>query len=231
MTRGKIKLEYIANDAERKASFKKRKKGLLNKAHELCTLCGVQACAIIYSSYEPEPTVWPSELDAQHVISRFRALPEMEQTQRMFNQESYTDQKIRKSQEQAQKLQREKKIKDLEILMHQCMAGLLNLQNVPPNYTTEMGRLADQRKQDILARMEELQKIGVVNPQMEGNHVMNFPLVNPGSEVGFGWGNVPYGFDNTDHPGPSFSTPPGNTNAGSSSNPPENDAPGPSFRN
>ncbi|KAL2461370.1 Agamous-like MADS-box protein AGL80 [Abeliophyllum distichum] len=182
-------------------------------------------------SYEPEPTVWPSELDAQHVISRFRALPEMEQTQRMFNQESYTDQRIRKSQEQAQKLQRENKIKDIEILMHQCMAGLLNLQNVPPNYTTEMGRLADQRKQDILARMEELQKIGVVNPQMEGKQVMNFPLVNPGSEVGFGWGNVPYGFDNTDHPGPSFSTPPGNTNAGSSSNPPENDAPGPSFRN
>ncbi|KAL2458382.1 MADS-box transcription factor family protein [Abeliophyllum distichum] len=74
MTRGKIKLEYIANDAERKASFKKRKKGLLNKVHELCTLCGVQACAIIYSSYEPEPTVWPSELDAQHVISRFRGI-------------------------------------------------------------------------------------------------------------------------------------------------------------
>ncbi|KAL2466570.1 S1 motif domain-containing protein [Abeliophyllum distichum] len=182
-------------------------------------------------SYEPEPTVWPSELDAQHVISRFRALPEMEQTQRMFNQESYTDQRIRKSQEQAQKLQRENKIKDIEILMHQCMAGLLNLQKVPPNYTTEMGRLADQRKQDILARMEELQRIGVVNPQMEGNQVMNFPLVNPGSKVGFGWGNVPYGFDNTDHPGPSFSIPPGNTNAGSSSNPPENDAPGPSFRN
>ncbi|KAL2458377.1 Agamous-like MADS-box protein AGL80 [Abeliophyllum distichum] len=135
----------------------------------------------------------------------------MEQTQRMFNQESYTDQRIRKSQEQAQKLQRENKIKDIEILMHQCMAGLLNLRNVPPNYTTEMGRL--------------------VNPQMEGNQVMNFPLVNPGSEVGFGWGNVPYGFDNTDHPGPSFSIPPGNTNAGSSSNPPENDAPGPSFRN
>ncbi|KAL2478579.1 agamous-like MADS-box protein AGL80 [Forsythia ovata] len=109
----------------------------------------------------------------------------------------------------------------MEILMHQCMAGLLNLQNVPPNYMTEMGRLADQKKQDILARMEELQKTGVVNSQMEGNQVMNFPSVNPSLEVGFGWG----------HPGPSFSTQPGNTNAGTSSNPPENDAPGPSFRN
>ncbi|KAL2478577.1 agamous-like MADS-box protein AGL80 [Forsythia ovata] len=119
----------------------------------------------------------------------------------------------------------------MEILMHQCMAGLLNLQNVPPNYMTEMGRLADQKKQDILARMEELQKTGVVNSQMEGNQVMNFPSVNPSLEVGFGWGNVPYGFDYTGHPGPSFSTQPGNTNAGTSSNPPENDAPGPSFRN
>ncbi|KAL2471346.1 MADS-box domain-containing protein [Abeliophyllum distichum] len=48
MTRGKLKFEYISNDSERKASFRKRKKGLLNKAHELCALCGVEACAIIF---------------------------------------------------------------------------------------------------------------------------------------------------------------------------------------
>ncbi|KAL2461373.1 MADS-box transcription factor family protein [Abeliophyllum distichum] len=111
MTRGKIKLEYIANVAEWKGSFKKRKMGLLNKVHELCTLCGVEACAIIYSAYEPEPTVWPSPLDAQQLISRFQELPEMEQTPRMFNQESYTDKRIRKSQEQAQKAAEEEQNK------------------------------------------------------------------------------------------------------------------------
>ncbi|KAL2488959.1 hypothetical protein Fot_42251 [Forsythia ovata] len=54
---------------------------------------------------------------------------------------------------------------------------------------------------------------------MKENKVLNFPLVNPSLDDGFGWGNVPYGFDNTSHPGPSFSTPLRNTNAGTSSNP------------
>ncbi|KAL2489019.1 hypothetical protein Fot_42311 [Forsythia ovata] len=54
---------------------------------------------------------------------------------------------------------------------------------------------------------------------MKENKVLNFPLVNPSLDDGFGWGNVPYGFDNTGHPGPSFSTPLRNTNAGTSSNP------------
>ncbi|KAL2520692.1 Uncharacterized protein Fot_24615 [Forsythia ovata] len=126
----------------------------------------------------------------------------------------------------------------MEILMHQCMAGLLNLQNVPRNYMTEMGRLADQKMQDIVARMEELQKIGAVNSQMGGNQVQNFPLVNSSLQAGFGWGNVPYGFRNTGPSGPNFSTPPGNTNAGTSSNPTWGNmlygynhtaAPGPSF--
>ncbi|CAI9769451.1 unnamed protein product [Fraxinus pennsylvanica] len=156
MTRGKIKLEYIANDAERRASFKKRKKGIVNKMNELCTLCDIQACIIIYSAYEPQPTVWPSPLDAQQIISRFRELPEMEQTQRLFNQESYTIQRIQKSHKQAEKLQRINTLTDMEIQMHQCMAGLSSLQNVPLNYITEMGRLAEQKMRDIMARMDEM---------------------------------------------------------------------------
>ncbi|CAA3027797.1 Hypothetical predicted protein [Olea europaea subsp. europaea] len=157
----------------------------MNKMNELCTLCDIQGCIIIYSAYEPQPTVWPSPFDAQQIISRFRELPELEQTQRLYNQESYMIQRVQKSYKQAEKLQRINRLTDMEILMHQCVACLSSLQNVPLNDITEMGRLAEQNIQDIMARMEELEKNQAATLQM----------------------------------------------GGTSSNPPRDDAAGPSFRN
>ncbi|KAJ6434469.1 hypothetical protein OIU84_018060 [Salix udensis] len=55
MTRKKVKLAYITNDSARKATFKKRKKGLMKKVSELSTLCGIEACAIICSPYDAQP--------------------------------------------------------------------------------------------------------------------------------------------------------------------------------
>ncbi|KAF5764506.1 putative transcription factor MADS-type1 family [Helianthus annuus] len=52
MTRKKVKLAFIMNDSARKATYKKRKKGLMKKVNELSTLCGIDACVIIYSPYE-----------------------------------------------------------------------------------------------------------------------------------------------------------------------------------
>ncbi|KAI4333301.1 hypothetical protein L6164_018131 [Bauhinia variegata] len=42
MTRGKVKLQLIANESTRRAAFRKRKKGLLKKVDELTKLCGVE---------------------------------------------------------------------------------------------------------------------------------------------------------------------------------------------
>ena len=62
MTRRKTKLTFIANDTERKTSYKKRKKSLLKKTEELSTLCGIEACAIVYGPDDPQPETWPSEV-------------------------------------------------------------------------------------------------------------------------------------------------------------------------
>ncbi|KAJ4823856.1 Agamous-like MADS-box protein agl80, partial [Turnera subulata] len=100
MTRKKVKLAFIANDAARKATFKKRRKGLIKKVSELSTLCGIEACAIIYSPYETQPEVWPSPVGVQRVLSQFRQMPEMEQSKKMVNQESFLRQRIAKAGEQ-----------------------------------------------------------------------------------------------------------------------------------
>ncbi|MBA0880711.1 hypothetical protein Goshw_025403 [Gossypium schwendimanii] len=57
MIRKKVKLSYITNDSSRKANYKKRKKGLMRKMSELSTLCGIGACAIMYSPYESQTEV------------------------------------------------------------------------------------------------------------------------------------------------------------------------------
>ncbi|MBA0678403.1 hypothetical protein Goari_019753 [Gossypium aridum] len=54
MIRKKVKLAYITNDSSRKATYKKRKKGLMKKMSELSTYCGIDTCAIMYSPYESQ---------------------------------------------------------------------------------------------------------------------------------------------------------------------------------
>ncbi|QCD98449.1 MADS-box transcription enhancer factor 2A [Vigna unguiculata] len=83
MTRKKVKLAFIVNDSARKATFKKRKKGLMKKVSELSTLCGIDACAIVYSPYDPQPEVWPSPMGVQRVLAKFRRMPELEQSKKM----------------------------------------------------------------------------------------------------------------------------------------------------
>ncbi|KAL2234290.1 agamous-like MADS-box protein AGL80 [Sesamum indicum] len=160
MTRKKVTLAYITNDSERKASFKKRKKGLIKKVSELSTLCGVDACAIIYSQYDQEPEVWPSPLGAQAVLARFRKLSEMDQTRKMVNQESFTRQRIKKAEDQLRRVQKENKRKELENFMFQCLAGMATLEDFNLRDAAEMGWVVNQTLREINTRMETLQKTG-----------------------------------------------------------------------
>ncbi|KAK4551828.1 hypothetical protein RGQ29_032256 [Quercus rubra] len=123
MTRKKVKLAYITNDSARKATFKKRKKGLLKKVSELSTLCGIKSCAIIYSPYDSQPEVWASEHGIQHVLGLFKNMPEMEQTKKMVNQESFLRQRIAKANEQLKKQQKDNREKELTEVMFQSLTG------------------------------------------------------------------------------------------------------------
>ncbi|KAL0828197.1 hypothetical protein Bca101_051875 [Brassica carinata] len=55
MTRQKVKMAFIENESSRKATYKKRKRGILKKANELATLCGVPVGVIIDSPYDLTP--------------------------------------------------------------------------------------------------------------------------------------------------------------------------------
>ncbi|CAA0808862.1 Agamous-like MADS-box protein AGL80 [Striga hermonthica] len=156
MTRKKVTLAYITNDSERKASFRKRKKGLINKVRELSTLCDVPACAVIYSPYDTEPEVWPSRAGAQAVLARFRALSEMDRTRKMVNQESFTRQRIKKTEDKLRRLHKENRRREMEGFMFQCISGLAGLDQLDPRNWAEMGWVIDQTLRDITSRIEAM---------------------------------------------------------------------------
>ncbi|XP_073022228.1 agamous-like MADS-box protein AGL80 [Primulina eburnea] len=159
MTRKKVTMAYIDNEAERKASFKKRKKGLIKKVSEINILCGVEACAVIYSSFEP-PVVWPSHEVARTVIQRFKNLPDIEKTKRMVNQESFTRHEIRKAEERLRRLKKENKRKELEIFMYMVIEGKASMRDFDPRDAREMGSIIHETLEEIESRMKALEKAG-----------------------------------------------------------------------
>ncbi|KAI5664854.1 hypothetical protein M9H77_24177 [Catharanthus roseus] len=155
MARKKVKLAFIVNDAKRKATYKKWKKGLLNKVSELTILCGINACAIIYSEYDPELEVWPSTFGVQQVISQFKHLPEMKKFKKMLNQEAYLRERIVKVKEQLKKQLLENRLKELAELMFQCLStDKRELDNLTPIDLADLEQHIEQTMKGINAIMK-----------------------------------------------------------------------------
>lgn len=153
-----MKLAFIINDSARKATFKKRKKGLMKKVHELSTLCGIDACAIIYSPYETQPEVWPNNIGVQRVLAQFKRMPEMEQSKKMVNQESFIRQRITKADEQLKKQVKENHEKELTEVMYQCLIGKGSIANLLLPDLNDLGGLVDRTLKDICRRIESLKR-------------------------------------------------------------------------
>lgn len=208
MTRKKVTLAYITNDSERRASFKKRKRGLIKKVSELSTLCGVDACAIIYSQFDAEPEVWPSVLGAQAVLARFRKMSTMDQTRKMVNQESFTRQRIKKVDDQLRRLRKDNKRKEMERFLYMNLLGCGDLNHFNLADAADLAFVINQTLRDIKAQMENLKKneqqqeavVAPPPPLPEVSMGMTFafpavqeepaPLMNPEELEGFPWSLV-----------------------------------------
>ncbi|KAM6597686.1 hypothetical protein CsatA_008210 [Cannabis sativa] len=158
MTRKKVKLAYINNDSSRKATYKKRKKGLMKKVSELSTLCGVDACAIIYNPYDTQPEVYPSPAGVHRIVTKFKKMPEIEQSKKMVNQEIFLKQKISKVSEQVKKLKKENRDKEMNRLLYGNLSGKMNLQGLTVTDLNDLTWLIDQNLKDINKRMEKIAK-------------------------------------------------------------------------
>ncbi|XP_020871231.1 agamous-like MADS-box protein AGL80 [Arabidopsis lyrata subsp. lyrata] len=161
MTRKKVKLAYIPNDSSRKATFKKRKKGLMKKVHELSTLCGITACAIIYSPYDTSPEVWPSNSGVQRVVSEFRTLPEMDQHKKMVDQESFLKQRIAKATENLRRQRKDNRELEMSEVMFQCLMGNMEMFHLNIVDLNDLGYMIEQYLKDVNRRIEILRNSGM----------------------------------------------------------------------
>lgn len=159
MTRKKVKLAFITNDSARKATFKKRKKGLIKKVSELSTLCGVNACLILYSPYDGQPDIWPSPMGVHQVIADFKGMSEMDQSKKMVNQESFLKQRINKASEQLRKQRRDNHDKEITQILFESLIGK-SLSNLNMGALNDLAWMIHNFSNDVQKNIDKLMNSG-----------------------------------------------------------------------
>ncbi|CDY33537.1 BnaC02g26190D [Brassica napus] len=187
MTRKKVKLAFIANDSSSKATYKKRKKGLMKKVNELSTLCGINACAIIYSPYDSNPEVWPSNSGVQRIISEFRTLPEMDQNKKMVDQETFLRQRIAKASDNLKKQRKDNLEMEMTEVMFQCLIGNMGMFNLNIMDLNDLGYLIDQCLKDVNRRIEILgnsrMELGESSNNVAAEAIQTLPIIHGSARV------------------------------------------------
>ncbi|KAG8062656.1 hypothetical protein GUJ93_ZPchr0003g18175 [Zizania palustris] len=157
MARKKVILQRIANDAIRRATFKKRRKGLMKKASELATLCGVDACVVVYGEGELQATeVWPSPAAAAGVLERFKAMPELDQYKKMTDLEGWFRQHTAKLREQVDKARRENTDRETALLLHDVISGRRSFAGLTIEQVTSLGWMVEARLKSVSDRLQQL---------------------------------------------------------------------------
>ncbi|XP_057418134.1 LOW QUALITY PROTEIN: agamous-like MADS-box protein AGL80 [Lotus japonicus] len=155
MTRRKGKLAFIVKDSARKATYRKRKKGLMKKVDELSTLWGIEACAIIYSPFEPQPVIWPSPSWVQRALERLKTMPELELSKKMVNQETLMKQMILKVKDQVMNQRKENREKEMDLHMYRCINARKVLPNMNMNDLNDLAWVIDQNLKEVDRELEK----------------------------------------------------------------------------
>ncbi|ONK57462.1 uncharacterized protein A4U43_C09F760 [Asparagus officinalis] len=153
MARKKVTLAWIANDATRRATLKKRRRGLLKKVSELSVLCDVPACVVVYGPDEAQPEVWPNDAQAREVLVQYKSMPESEQCKKRVDQSGYLNQQLFKIQEQVRKQQRENWELEMNIKLHEAIAGKCNLMDVGVEDAAVLARLIEEKMKTVKEKM------------------------------------------------------------------------------
>ncbi|KAF5764505.1 hypothetical protein HanRHA438_Chr15g0705151 [Helianthus annuus] len=85
-------------------------------------------------------------------------MPEMEQSKKMVNQESFIKQRITKANDQLKKQIKENREKEMTEVMNQCLTGKGTIANLILPDLNDLGGLVDQTIKDISRRIESLKK-------------------------------------------------------------------------
>ncbi|KAI9071845.1 hypothetical protein K1719_046185 [Acacia pycnantha] len=103
-------MKLIEKEKLRKTTFQKRKNGIMKKADELSTLCGVDCCLIVYSpnSINDLPEIWPRDrMQVLRIIEKYKAKI-AEKSPKKYNVTEFFKDKKNKVEAKACKLRQER---------------------------------------------------------------------------------------------------------------------------
>ncbi|XP_057969391.1 agamous-like MADS-box protein AGL80 [Malania oleifera] len=160
MGRKKVQLELMADEFARRMTFNKRKANLLKKVSELSTLCGVDACLIIYDSDNSQPVVWPSLPGARQVLQKFNSFPKKKQRKNMMDQECYAKRFLFKLSKRLEKERRKNdKLLRTEQLLDSCLVAEYYFREVSNlKDTQELGCVLNKNIELISERIKLLHR-------------------------------------------------------------------------
>ena len=123
MAHKKVNLQWISNNATRRATYKRRSQGLEKKASELTTLCGIKSCVVMYGQGEAQPKVWPSDEEAKELLMKFNSTLDICSLKKTKNQEEFLHSRSVRLHEQVSKLDLENRECETLDLLHDSMYG------------------------------------------------------------------------------------------------------------
>ncbi|KAA8530996.1 hypothetical protein F0562_005714 [Nyssa sinensis] len=111
MGRAKLSMELISNKKARHVTYEKRKKGLKKKIYEFTTLCGVEACMIVYGpkldDRPIEPEIWPTDRnEVQLVINSYKKQSTDDRKKRTVDLSNFFEDRRRKLEDSVVKLRK-----------------------------------------------------------------------------------------------------------------------------
>jgi len=131
--------------------------GITKKINEITTLCGIDACGIIYDENNDGATVYPSKKGVQMVLDKFRSFPESEQRKGMLDHEGFLSQSIMKSKEKLKKLKGKSKKKKMNDLLGEFIYTGEFDGNVSENDLEDLSLLISDYRKEVDERIESSQ--------------------------------------------------------------------------
>lgn len=159
MARNRVKMTYIENDTSRKATFRKRKGGIMKKALELSTLCAVPVAVIVESEYNSVPEVFPASREAMGtLLAKWNDLSLVDKTKKMANQETFLNQRISKATDRCKKVTKENRELEMKKVMFDCLTEKTEPCFLGKNELRDLGGVVDQYIKGLNRRIEILTK-------------------------------------------------------------------------
>lgn len=138
MARNKVNYALIEDSSKRKVSYNKILKGLLKKSDELKTLCDVKVATVIYDPYRNEPYTFPNNDAVRNTFIKFKELPTLERSKNMVTREEFTMQRIKKLEEQFQKVRKENRVKEMTNEMYEVFKRKNVSADMNPSYLNDL---------------------------------------------------------------------------------------------